>query len=287
MKTKTILSVLVLLAIAFTLTSYPCLSAVPSLINYQGVLKDSTGVPYHGNATMVFSIWDHSTDGNKLWEETQAIVSVSHGLFNVLLGSSVSLPDSVFAQPNSWLQVIVNGSLLSPRRRIVSAGYALTDGDWTIDGDNIYREQGNIGIGTVSTEAKLEVAQFLVYAGSTGIRVTNTDSANDGGAAFETFHGGRAWLKIGPRGNIELWGLDNTLSVYLHPWGASYFKYGVGIGTTSPQGALDVSSTTGGFIVPRMTTEQRDQLAAVNGMIIYNSTTNQFNFRENGVWVTK
>ncbi len=61
----------------------------------------------------------------------------------------------------------------------------------------------------------------------------------------------------------------------------------VGIGTTNPQGALDVSSTTGAFIVPRMTTAQRDALTAVNGMIIYNTTTNQFNFRENGAWVTK
>ena len=61
----------------------------------------------------------------------------------------------------------------------------------------------------------------------------------------------------------------------------------VGVGTISPQGALDVSSTTGAFIVPRMTTVQRDALTAVNGMIIYNTTTNQFNFYENGAWVTK
>jgi hypothetical protein len=61
----------------------------------------------------------------------------------------------------------------------------------------------------------------------------------------------------------------------------------VGIGTTGPQGALDVVSTTGAFIVPRMTTSQRDALTAVNGMIIYNSSTNQFNFYENGAWVTK
>jgi hypothetical protein len=61
----------------------------------------------------------------------------------------------------------------------------------------------------------------------------------------------------------------------------------VGIGTVSPQGALDVNSTTGAFIVPRMTTTQRDALTTVNGMIIYNTTTSQFNFYENGAWVTK
>ena len=62
---------------------------------------------------------------------------------------------------------------------------------------------------------------------------------------------------------------------------------GVGIGTDNPQGALDVSSTTGAFIVPRMNTAQRDTLTAVNGMIVYNTTANQFNFYENGAWVTK
>jgi hypothetical protein len=61
----------------------------------------------------------------------------------------------------------------------------------------------------------------------------------------------------------------------------------VGIGTTDPKGALDVDSTTGGFIVPRMTTTQRNALYTVNGMIIYNTSTNQFNFYENGAWVTK
>lgn len=62
---------------------------------------------------------------------------------------------------------------------------------------------------------------------------------------------------------------------------------GVGVGTINPQGALDVSSTTGAFIVPRMNTAQRNALTPVNGMIVYNITDNQFNFYENGSWVTK
>ncbi len=63
----------------------------------------------------------------------------------------------------------------------------------------------------------------------------------------------------------------------------------VGIGTAgSPatSALLDLTSTTGALLVSRMTTVQRDALTAVNGMIIYNSTTNAFNFYENGFWVT-
>jgi len=88
-------------------------------------------------------------------------------------------------------------------------------------------------------------------------------------------------------------GQDNTDNTGTARSYAGYFdgdvhvSGNVGIGTTNPQGVLDVNSTTGALIVPRMTTAQRAALIAVNGMIIYNLTTNQFNFYENGAWVTK
>jgi len=56
------------------------------------------------------------------------------------------------------------------------------------------------------------------------------------------------------------------------------------IGTSSPQGSLDVVSTTGAFIVPRMTTTQRNALTPVNGMIIYNTSMGVFQFRQGGDW---
>ena len=60
----------------------------------------------------------------------------------------------------------------------------------------------------------------------------------------------------------------------------------IGMGTSTPatSAKLDITSTTGALIVPRMTTTQRNTLTAVNGMIIYNTTTNSFNFYENGTW---
>ena len=61
----------------------------------------------------------------------------------------------------------------------------------------------------------------------------------------------------------------------------------IGIGTTEPSSALDIATTDGALIVPRLTTKQRDLVHAVNGMIIYNTTSQRFNFFENGAWVVK
>jgi len=61
----------------------------------------------------------------------------------------------------------------------------------------------------------------------------------------------------------------------------------IGVGTDTPQGAMDIQSTKGALIVPRMTTNERNALPAVNGSIIYNTDSHQFNFYENGSWVTK
>jgi hypothetical protein len=50
----------------------------------------------------------------------------------------------------------------------------------------------------------------------------------------------------------------------------------IGIGTTTPSAALDVNSTQGGFVPPRMTTSQRDVLISPpTGSIIFNTITNQ------------
>lgn len=61
----------------------------------------------------------------------------------------------------------------------------------------------------------------------------------------------------------------------------------IGIGTAAPNASakLEIASTTGSLLIPRMTTVQRNALAAVNGMGIYNTTTNQFEKYQAGAWV--
>jgi hypothetical protein len=61
-----------------------------------------------------------------------------------------------------------------------------------------------------------------------------------------------------------------------------------GFGTATPNAvaALDVTSTTKGFLPPRMTGTQRDAIAAPPaGLMLYNSTTNKLQVRTDAAWV--
>lgn len=54
----------------------------------------------------------------------------------------------------------------------------------------------------------------------------------------------------------------------------------------TPSAALDIQSTEGAFVAPRMTTLQRDALTPSNGMMIYDKTTNKLDVYANGAWVS-
>jgi len=59
----------------------------------------------------------------------------------------------------------------------------------------------------------------------------------------------------------------------------------VGIGTTNPSAKLDITSTTGGFLPPRMTTTQRNAISSpATGLVIYNTTDNVLNFYNGTSW---
>lgn len=60
----------------------------------------------------------------------------------------------------------------------------------------------------------------------------------------------------------------------------------VGVGSAAPaSAALAVSSTTQGFLPPRMTGTQRDAIAApAAGLVVYNTTTNKLNFYNGSAW---
>ena len=80
---------------------------VPQLINYQAVLTDADGNPINGSRDIQFKIYDAATNGTELWSETHT-VTVTDGLFNVLLGLITPIPYSVFDGSNRYLSLKVS-----------------------------------------------------------------------------------------------------------------------------------------------------------------------------------
>jgi hypothetical protein len=129
--------------------------AVPKMLNYQGFLTDTLGVPVNASSmSMTFGIWSAVNGGSQLWYESQNL-SISQGIFSTLLGSIIPIPDSVFSVSDRWLELTIAGITLTPRTRIVSVGYSYTstytdtadfarnatassDSDWTINGNIMY-----------------------------------------------------------------------------------------------------------------------------------------------------
>ena len=62
--------------------------AVPSGINYQGVLTDSQGQPVTGTRTMSIKLYDAATSGTPLYTEDLGTVSVTDGVFSFEFGTS-------------------------------------------------------------------------------------------------------------------------------------------------------------------------------------------------------
>lgn len=98
-------------------------SAIPKVMSYQGVLKNSAGSLLSGTYSMQFKIYSASTGGSALWTETQSSISVSSGRFSVQLGSVTPLGLD-FSQ-DYWLSIKVGSDAeMTPRIRLTSVGYA-------------------------------------------------------------------------------------------------------------------------------------------------------------------
>jgi hypothetical protein len=108
---------------------------VPQLMQYQGHLTDSDGLPLDTAISMTFAIYDDSTGGGVWWSETQ-MVEVIHGLFAVQLGSMIPMPDTVMGAPIDpvrFLGVQVGADPeIYPRTRLLSVPYAFRVA--TVDG---------------------------------------------------------------------------------------------------------------------------------------------------------
>jgi hypothetical protein len=277
---KKSLFVFIGIAVCLLCTVATGMAGVPQKINFQGRLTDPKGHALDGSYDVRFRIYADSSDATVLWEESWLTtegrpIEVSKGVFNVLLGSIDLIPDTVFTGAERWLGMKVEDDPeMRPLLEIASVGYAFhsatsetteyalhsatsdtaeyahnatSDGDWVIEGDNIYHEQGNVGIGTTGPGARLEVynGNILIQGGTSGtsnkIIFKTTDNVDTSKyIGIEDY-----WTVLGAHGN-EGWRFkDETGDVVMQINGLGANNGNVGIGTENPEAKLHVAGTPG------------------------------------------
>ncbi len=100
-------------------------AAPPSTMSYQGQLTDGGGINVpNGPYALTFRLYDVSSGGAALWTETQGSVTVTNGLFSVVLGSVTPL--SMPFDRQYWLGITVGADPeMAPRAPLTSAPYAM------------------------------------------------------------------------------------------------------------------------------------------------------------------
>ena len=123
---KRIASAVLVLFVLLTVTSlvYGQVS-VPNLVNFQGRLTDTSGVPVADGAYGVtFRLYTAPSGGSLAWAET-SLVTTSNGVFTHQLGSANTLSSTFFQNYDSlFLEIVVGGETIAPRSRLTSSPYS-------------------------------------------------------------------------------------------------------------------------------------------------------------------
>jgi hypothetical protein len=86
---------------------------------------------------------------------------------------------------------------------------------------------------------------------------------------------------------LDILEIDATTGVPIWKLTSLSSSFRVGIGTTAPSAAakVEISSTTQGFLPPRMTEVQRNAIASPPvGLVLYNTTTDKLQVRTSTLW---
>ncbi len=150
------------------------IAAIPQTMSYQGVLKDAAGVPLVNQAVvLVFTIYDDPGTGSMVWDgEVHSVTTDASGIVSLVLGS-VNPIDTEFDQP-CWLEVELDGAILTPRVELTSSPYAFRaasiDADVVSSIDGVTNDEGNIDLvaGSNVTITPDDVANTITISAAAG-----------------------------------------------------------------------------------------------------------------------
>ncbi|RPG85849.1 MAG: hypothetical protein CBC33_003530 [Coraliomargarita sp. TMED73] len=146
------------------------LGAVPSTINYQGVLTDAHGNPFVGSNDIIVQLFTSDTPSEgetSLFSQSFAgVQSDSNGIYSIQIGdSNGTLQVILESYEDLWLELTINSNTLSPRHKVNAVPYALH-----AESANrlINAESSNIS-GSLYVESNLDVSGNATFDGSVSI----------------------------------------------------------------------------------------------------------------------
>lgn len=154
--------------------------------------------------------------------------------------------------------------------------------------ENLRVSSTSTRIGSTSNNVSISSSGVLTFNGTGGIDIASNAyvfravADNDIGIYFNA-----TGNRIEHRGSTA----NRAFSVIVNgsnpPQGSGYLANGLGIrgDLTTPSQALKIHGTTGALVVSVLTTAQRNALTDETGMLIYNTTTAQFEGYNGSTWV--
>jgi uncharacterized protein (TIGR02145 family) len=263
-----------LLSLVFCRSSLHAQTIPPPYINYQAVLYDvNNPIPNSVFANQSFQTFVNINDelGNLLYREEHFASTDGNGLITVKMGdgSYVAGPITNFNQINwatgKYYLVVdfnINGTISSTApEQLVTVPYSFYS--------------GKAGNGMSSVTDNGDGTLTFVYAN--GSTYTTTQLTGLQGTSGSITAGSAA-------GNTPYWDGNQWIVN-----GSNFYNNGagLGVGTVAPDASslLDVSSSSKGFLAPRMTVTQRNAIVnPTNGLQIFNTTSGCPNYYYNGNW---
>lgn len=246
------------------------ITPVDSVITYQGQLRN-VGGPIDGTASARFRLFNQEFGGGQVGATLTACgLTLVDGLFTVELDFGAT----AFDGSARWLEIAVQSPAgdcatftpLAPRQPISAAPYALRSlAPWETNGNFIFYNTGNVGIGTTTPDTDLEVSQ----ANAT-VRLTST--ATDGTSTLDLKGDAPGGFSVNTLGTIRFLDELNNVNAQIssnkgflgQPLvftvdGVAQMALSsngdLGVGTTLPiaklqlVGGTDSEPSTGGFLV--------------------------------------
>ena len=201
---KRLLNTLMAITVSFTI-----FAQAPNAFNYQGVARDLTGNPIlNRNIGIRVSILQGTITGNEAYKELHLISTSNTGLFNIQIGGGTPVSGSIgsinWGEGSFFLKIEMdeNGGSsykLIGTNQMLSVPYALyaeksgESSPWSKNNNNIYFDDGNVGIGISNPMNKLQIlvdsndfaVPFSVINKNTGANsAANIGVRCDGPSAF-------------------------------------------------------------------------------------------------------